>query len=82
MTEPEFDTPHTEAHDVAGGLAPHEHLHGTGEGQHTHADWEPSRVQARLIRDGFCATQVGVGFCMGRVPCPEHGSKPSDWALS
>ena len=75
MSEPEIGTEHTEAHGVSGGLEPHDHLHGHGEGQHSHEDWTPDRVQARLRRDGFCAFPVGVSFCMGRVPCREH----PDW---
>ena len=72
MNEPEYDTPHTRDHNVEGGLAPHEHLHGTGDGQHAHSDWEPSRVVRRMQRDGFCAAPVGQSYCMALAPCKDH----------
>jgi hypothetical protein len=66
MTEPEFGTEHTEAHNVVGGMESHEHLHGTGDGQHVHEGWVPDRVIERLKRDGFCGERVGESACMRR----------------
>lgn len=66
VDEPEFDTEHTRAHNVEGGLEPHTHLHGTGEGQHVHEGWVPDRVIERLQRDGFCGQRVGESVCMRR----------------
>lgn len=75
-TEPEIGTDHAEDHNAT-ALEPHDHLHGHGEGQHTHEGWEPSRVQARLQRDGFCGIQMMGGYCMGRQPCVIHAEEDS-----
>lgn len=51
----------------------HEH----GPHTHTHDDWEPSRVVARLKRDGFCAHPVTGGFCMRRPDTDPHEHQPT-----
>jgi hypothetical protein len=54
----------------------HDHLHGEGDGQHTHAGWTPDRVIARMKRDGWCGFQYqddkGVHVCMERHEASTH----------